>query len=135
MNHMKEIARMLGVELGEEFKVKCQDGELSGKFCIIDDGLYERCKDGTSLVNSALLRDLLIGRCEIIKLPRKPTEGTLVYFTGVDGKIRLDNFIPSRRVDLLMYKAGMVHRTQAEAEAHKEEDKAFWDEIRKELEE
>lgn len=115
------------MELGERFKVS----GIEETVYLDEDGLKV---DGKELgIFNNVLMCLVTGKNEIIKLPWKPTEGTLFYSTGVDGRIRLDNFIPSRRVDLLMYKAGMVHRTQAEAEAHTEEDKAFWDEIRKEL--
>lgn len=135
MNYMEQIANMLGVELGEEFKVRCQDGELSARFYIIDDGLYEQCKDETPLVNSALLRDLLIGRCEIIKLPWKPKNGEAYYYIDTDDKVTYETFDPSVVYDIALYKLGKLYRTLEEAEAHAEEDKAYWDEVRKELEE
>ena len=128
MTYMKEVAHMLGVELGERFKVSGSEETVY----LDEDGLKAVGKEW-GIFNNVLMC-LVTGKNETIKLPWKPTEGTLFYSTGVDGRIRLDNFVPSRRVDLLMYKAGMVHRTEEEAEAHKEEDRVFWDEIRKELE-
>lgn len=134
MNYMEQVANMLGVEIGEEFKVRCQDGELSARFYIIDDGLYEQCKDETPLVNSALLRDLLIGRCEIIKLPWKP-KGEDSYWYYSELHILEKSVWDGALFDLALYKLGKLYRTYEEAEAHAEEDKQFWDEIRKELEE
>ena len=37
--------------------------------------------------------------------------------------------------DLALYKLGKLYRTREEAEAQAEEDKAYWDEVRKEIEE
>ena len=36
MNYMKQVAQMLGVELGEEFNIEC----YNGKYKIIDTGIY-----------------------------------------------------------------------------------------------
>lgn len=136
MNYMEKVAEMLGVEIGEEFKVRCQDGELSARFYIIDDGLYEQCKDEIPLVNSALLRDLLIGRCEIVKLTWKPKDGDHYWYVEYDEGCDLCRTTWSdSSYDLALHKLGKLYRTREEAEAHAEEDKAYWDGIRKELEE
>lgn len=55
---MKEVAKILGVELGEEFKIKGYDGI----FKLTNDGLY----DG-SYILSLNLNLLLNGECEIEK--------------------------------------------------------------------
>ena len=134
MNYMEKVAEMLGVEIGEEFKVKGSDGELSAKFYIIDDGLYEQCKDGMPLLNSALLRDLLTGTYEIVKLPWKPKGGDSYWYYG-EFYILEKSVWDGALFDLALYKLGKLYRTREEAEAHAEEDKAYWDEVRKELEE
>nr|DAV30163.1 MAG TPA: hypothetical protein [Caudoviricetes sp.] len=72
---MPEIAKMLGVELGEEFKIKGYDPT-----CWFDlDGLHF---DGWVAEDEedAMLHNLLCGEAEIIKLPWKPKKGD-VYFT------------------------------------------------------
>lgn len=74
-NLMPEIAKMLGVELGEEFKIKGYDPT-----CWFDlDGLHS---DGWVAEDEedAMLHNLLCGEAEIIKLPWKPKKGD-VYFT------------------------------------------------------
>lgn len=134
MNYMEKIAEMLGVEIGEEFKVKGSDGKLSAKFYIIDDGLYEQCKDGMPLLNSALLRDLLTGTCEIVKLPWKPKLKGDYYYIDNDGEVCCGFWIDDI-TGFALYKLGKVYRTLEEAKARKEEDTAFWQEVRKELEE
>ncbi len=74
-NLIPKIAEMLGVELGEEFKVKGYDPT-----CWFDlDGLHF---DGWVAEDEedAMLHNLLCGEAEIIKLPWKPKKGD-VYFT------------------------------------------------------
>lgn len=74
-NLMPEIAKMLGVEPGEEFKIKGYDPT-----CWFDlDGLHF---DGWVAEDEedAMLHNLICGEAEIIKLPWKPKKGD-VYFT------------------------------------------------------
>lgn len=74
-NLIPEICKMLGVELGEEFKVEGDnrtywfdlDGLHSGEYVAEDE-------------DDAILHDLLCGKVEIVKLPWKPKKGD-VYFT------------------------------------------------------
>lgn len=74
-NLIPEIAQMLGVELGEEFKVKgCN--ELTYEF--VNNGLKLTCDNNTEKIEIAgiaanvALVDLLNGNAEIVKLPWKP---------------------------------------------------------------
>lgn len=78
-NLIPEIAQMLGVELGEEFKIKGYDG-LTYK--LTDNGLELTTVDGqkTKWFDHGALNSLLKGKMEIVKLPWKPKKGD-VYFT------------------------------------------------------
>lgn len=67
MNHMKEIAHMLGVEPGEYFKIAGVDGE----FWLDDNGLHMLDDKGDYDLN-ALLAALLTGRSKVEQLPWKP---------------------------------------------------------------
>lgn len=82
-----------------------------------------------------ILNSLLAGDWVISKRLRKPELGEFYcYINNSDGEIRYRNWTDSI-VDYLLYKSGKVYQTIGEAEAHKEEDTAFWQEVRKELEE
>ena len=72
MNHMKEVAKMLGVELGEEFMISdCSKNfiyrithkGLEVFSIVIEDDKWEKIKID-------LLDQLLVGRNKIIKLPK-----------------------------------------------------------------
>lgn len=79
-NLIPEIARMLGVELNEEFKIKGYDG-LTYKF--VNYGLklsFQNDIGITAIPTNVALVNLLNGNDEIIKLPWQPKKGD-VYFT------------------------------------------------------
>ena len=129
MNYMKKVAKMLGVELGERFKVS----GIEETVYLDKDGLKADGKEW-GIFNNVLMC-LVTGENEIIKLPRKPKNGETIWFTTTDGAVVNDCFHSRFARDLSLYKLGKLYCTEAEAEAHREEDKAFWDEVRKELEE
>lgn len=69
MNYMKEVAQMLGVELGEEFELKRDISDIY-RYKLTADGLV-----AFSLITkdwhegNKLLVDLLLGNNEIVKIP------------------------------------------------------------------
>ena len=76
-NLIPQIAHMLGVELGEEFKVVYKVGcEIICNFT--QEGVFVQGCSGR--YNKELLADIICGKAEIVKLPWKPKEGD-VYFT------------------------------------------------------
>lgn len=118
-NLINEITKMLGVEIGEEFKVK----DYNGLTCRFDaDGLKEsydnRPKEGWAFAN-ALLGSLLAGKLEIIKLPWKPKEGEICYSFGtIYGKwvVRSDMWAGAP-CDYALLDKGWVYSTKEEATA------------------
>lgn len=73
-NYMQDVAKMLGVELGEEFKI---DGSnLFYKF--FENGLYFRGVEGWLPAEHQFL-DLIKGECNIVKLPRTPKTNEAYY--------------------------------------------------------
>lgn len=122
-NLIPEIAKMLGVELGEEFKVKGY-GELT---CMITDdkGLMaadDSSETGWTLAN-ALFVVLLNGKAEIIRLPWKPKNEEQYYSFG--GKflgdptvwIVVDVIWQGLAYDVAMFDKGWVYRSKEEAQA------------------
>lgn len=53
-NLIPEICKMLGVELGEEFKLKCVDNgqDIEGKFCFKENELYFVNEVGESYIRN-----------------------------------------------------------------------------------
>lgn len=116
-NLIPNIAKMLGVEIGEDFKIK---GYTEQTYRFDDDGLkviYSYLMKKTFA--NVMLGSLLAGQVEIVKLPWKPKKGD-VYFTFVlmgdkwgVGSLRWDGF-PN---EYALLDKGWAYRTRAEAEA------------------
>lgn len=120
-NLIPEICKMLGVELGEEFKIKGYDG-LTYK--LTDNGLELTTVDGqkTKWFDHGALNSLLKGKMEIVKLTWKPKEGQTVYSfysVGLDGVLKVVDFVWVNDIVTFqaLAKAGWVYSTREEAEA------------------
>jgi hypothetical protein len=118
-NLIPQIAQMLGVELGEAFKVK-GDNELTYQFT--DDGLKLTHNSGIEISDvsaKVAFATLLNGKDEIVKLPWEPKQGenycTFGCFAGKWEVVRqcwLDG-----PIDLALLGKGWVYRTEKEAKA------------------
>lgn len=120
-NLIPQIARMLGVELGEKFKVKGDD-ELTYRFT--SDGLkltYNNNMEISGSAASAALIALLNGKDEIAKLLWKPNlnERYWTFMSSLEGrKLYVLNYMWDNSViDVALHKVGWVFRTCEEAQA------------------
>lgn len=81
-NLIPQIAQMLGVEIGEKFKIKGYEGvayrfDADGLKVSVDDSCS---KEGLPFASAnAALGALISGKLEIIKLPWKPKKGEEYY--------------------------------------------------------
>lgn len=121
-NLIPEIARMLGVEIGEEFKIKGYDDSNTRTYKFTAQGLRVKLvehPEATEFNALAAFNSLLVGDIEIVKIPWKPKKGD-AYFTFVIigdkwgvGSLHWDGF-PN---EYALLDKGWVYRSQAEAEA------------------
>ena len=121
-NLIPEICKMLGVELGEEFKIKGYeewfykfDNDRVLMFKHNDDVKMPVAPVSVYVAFLALLR----GECEIIKLPWKPKKGEYYYtfvLMGDKWVVRSSRWggLPN---EYALLDKGWVYRSQAEAEA------------------
>lgn len=117
-NLIPEIAHMLGVEIGEEFKIK----GYKLTYMITDDKWLMATDDSPEIgwtPANTLFVDLLNGDAEIVKLPWKPKQGEDYYtFGGSDGIWRVSQqHWTCHPFDLALFEKGWVYRTRAEAES------------------
>lgn len=118
-NLIPEIAKMLGVEIGEKFKIK-EYGEKIYRFT--NSGLQLIYDNGVRNLNTTTnmaLSGLLSGDFEIVKLPWKPKEGESFYtFTAAYGEwsVSLDVWAEEPCNYALLDK-GWIYRTEKEAKA------------------
>lgn len=119
-NLIPEIARMLGVEIGEEFKVKGYE-ELMYRFAA--DGLkltYDSSIELSDTTAKVAFVALLNGKDEIVKLPWKPKKGNTCWTFGADGDgVWCATFTTwsGHPMQVAMLKAGWVFCNKAEAKA------------------
>lgn len=120
-NLIPQIAKMLGVELGEEFKVKGED-ELTYRFD--SDGLKLTHDSGIELAKisaNVAFVDLVNGKDEIVKIPWKPKKGEtywgFLYSQRNDAWLLALYTWDNNPEDCAFYKAGWVFHTKEEAKA------------------
>lgn len=117
-NLIPEIAKMLGVELGEEFKIDTSGDDI---FRITESGVWMRKSiDKEEWLEKPFEFVMLCnGDAEIIRLPWKPKKGETYYtFVLLDGKwiVHLLWWAGSPNGYALLDK-GWVYRTKEEAES------------------
>ena len=113
-NYMKGVAKLLGLELREEFRIeKCQ-----GLFRITEDGL-QRLLDSSSswtLAEPSILRELLRDEETVVKFPWKPAKMETYYVPCVSEVCRCDHFTWfDDSNDHFRFRHGLVFKTAAEA--------------------
>lgn len=127
-NHMAEVAKMLGVELGEEFEVS----RYPSVDCTIKEGgLYIRGKDiqdNFLTYGDIILINLLRGECTIKRKPWKPERGETYWYVEKDGDIWEREWHPCMYMSdhANRYKLGNCYRTRGEAEANRDKWVAFY---------
>lgn len=120
-NMISEIARLLGVEIGEKFII--QNADRKETVILAMDGLRIPFPHGMAEMDDGrLLLEVLQGRYEIIKLPWNPEYGDGIYFPSVNTKGVLYSTWYGATLDYALKALGMVYRTYEEAEKNFAED-------------
>lgn len=129
-NYMPEVAKMLGVEIGEEFDILVNETEMlvHGPYKITDNAIvdYVGCKTKT------LLYGLLTGEYTLQKRPWRPTEGEWFYHIyGNGGGLTAKFFNFNNVYDLALLNMGNCFPTKEAALAAVTEMLAKFEEIKK----
>lgn len=115
MNYMGKVAEMLGVEIGEEFKIEFDDGILSkDNYMLLKEGIFH---SGGCLVSAPCIWSLIKGEYKIVKLSFKPKNGDKYYTYYINGEEWLiwDSIWSGDVSDYTRLKSGIVFRTKQEA--------------------
>lgn len=120
-NHMAEVAKLLGVDIGEEFE--CNDGTR----CVFTS-------HGSFIVNhrvsnqdasNHILGDLLTGVLQIIHKPWRPKLNEYFWFVLQDGNIDIC-YHKNTWFDIMLYKLGNCYRTSEEAKENRDKWISFY---------
>lgn len=126
ISRMADVAKIFGIELNEEFKLK-KHAEI---YKFTEEGLVYYLGDNRGWrIALVTLNGLLRGEYEIEKLPWMPKEGENYYYVswleeGNEWKIRAESepeYWPAYDGDVLRVDIGNCFRTREEAEAQKYE--------------
>ena len=116
MNYMAEVAKMLGVEMNQDFKCK----ESCGTYRVTEYGLTcNGCYGSDSLLM------LLNGTLNIKRKPWKPAVDERYYSVAENG-LPEESICVWDYLDIVLYKLGNCYRTREEAEANRDKWIAFY---------
>ena len=112
-SHMAEVAKLLGVELGESFRLE----KYNCYFQFTEEDL-ERSFNGVkwSKADSSTLKSILNGATTIKKLPWKPEYNEMYYIPSICNTSGYDSFCWQKdNLDEKYYNLGIVFKSKEEA--------------------
>lgn len=120
MNHMKQVAEMLGVELGERFALE-SGGVDTGDFVLGEDGLYSISDDGRAMESNIIVY-ILTGKLKIVKKPWLPNDNEVYYCIDHQDNRSGDIYVVTynwqgNTADYMCYATGNCFKTKSEAYA------------------
>lgn len=136
MNYWKQFAKMLGLELGQEFVLTDSYGKRK------DGYTYQITKNGIlykSQINddwygerSETIERLLAGYDKAVPKPWKPKKGDTCWYYSIGWKRAISLTWEGETIDSCLWKCGNCFRTEEEA---KTKGKKIMEQIQKEFEE
>ena len=124
MNYMKDIAKLLGVELEEEFYLEdvtdgyyfSDDNFKKVTFRLSDTGMFRKDKNTETGWKdlTCYLMAILTGRYTIVKKPWKPSRGLRYYYVTPIKTLDHTVFDSSSYWDVMAYTLGNCFRTKEE---------------------
>lgn len=130
-NYLPEIARMLGVEIGEEFDIVYETGKKAdwGPYKITHAGLVDEA--GGQPLHIRAFFNLLAGNYTIQKSPWRPKEGDTFFYVLTNGEIQKYVFEIDNIHTLMLFSFGNCFPTKKAAKAAVPEMLAKFEEIKK----
>ena len=117
-SRMNEVAKLLGVRIGENFEIDTKEG----KFVFDNDGLYSMCYQDYC---PDVFCQMLAGRLKIKPQPWKPALNKTYYSVDENGGIVQDLWWGDY-LDIMSYRLGNCYATESEAEKHRDKWIAFY---------
>lgn len=120
-NYMEDVAKMLGIELDEEFMIENADGHLidAGFYRLTKVGCYYRTCDSSKMngIGDGKFLGILQGQFKIRKLPWQPDAGDEYYYPSFDLKRVSYSRWNNETFDFAYKEAGFIFKTYEECEA------------------
>lgn len=118
MNYYKQVAEMLGVELGEEFSLKDnKTNELNeSRYKITQEGIMYSI-DRKKWVRSVSLMSIINGSYSVVKLPWKPKDGDAYWKWATYLELAQFKRWNGSSTDFACWKLGNCFKTSEEAQS------------------
>ena len=121
-NYMAEVAKLLGVELGESFKITSGiKDDYQSYYRFTENNCFETSYDGVewkTTIAAVLLKHILMGDIRIVKLPWRPRKGEKYYVPRIAIRPYDRHYCyywDNSGVDIKRYDMGIVCKTPEEA--------------------
>lgn len=121
-SYYKNVANMLGVELGEIFKINDTRNEYVAYYRFTTEGIEQAGNADDeeiywNLSDSCLLNDLICGKTtQIAKLPQKPKNGEMYYVPAFEVEDLYTEYVwRNDNTDRACYERNVVFKTSEEA--------------------
>ena len=121
-NYMAEVAKLLGVELGESFKITSDtQGDYQNYYRFTENNCFETSYDGVEwkmTTAAVLLKHILMGDIRIVKLPWKPQRGKRYYIPFISTqheRMYVSYYWANDDINIEHYRMGIVFKTWREA--------------------
>lgn len=122
MNYMEQVAKMLGVELEEPFKIIYSNNAESIEYYRFTKNGFEFYydEDNEWLPGAQGFIRLILGQYKIKKKPFLSKDGERFYFIDVNKNVQ-SRINDQKEFDIMSYILGNCFKTEEEAEDNKEE--------------
>lgn len=128
-NYMAEVAKMLGVELGEEFEIRFPAPSTVSATAVFNENGFKILNTDAYIMtpywNYSILHGLLIGSLAIKCKPWRPKEDEKYYVVLCDGSIGL-RYWEDCTPQLNYYKIGNFYKSKEEAEVNRDKWVSFY---------
>ena len=114
MNYYKQIAEMLGVKLGEKFKIKYHsslEARDESEYYLTENGLYNA---DTAMISQWTFTSILRGRAEIVKMPWKPEYDERYWLYSANLEEACSDIFTKKSYNFSSWKIGNCFRTKEE---------------------
>lgn len=119
MNYYKQIAEMLGVELGEEFRLKENKTKniVRPRYKITQEEGLMYSVNRNEFDRSTILISIINGSYSVVKLPWKPKNDETYWWYSMRSKTSNSCIFTGSTSDLIFWKAGNCFKTEKEAQS------------------
>lgn len=117
-NHMSKVAEMLGLKMGETFRITKDNDERIQYFRLTEEGIIvsQDSVHWSDTTTTIVLEDILAGRAKVTPLSWKPEKDEVYYIPSISNAVGYNNFYWfGDDTDINHYNLGLVCKTKERA--------------------